>query len=81
MMKEMNFEGIVRTINCVWRFYQMRQQARGFMRGMGAGLVAGAAIAAVSSRRMKNDRAFRRRSDKTMRAIGELFGNMQDIFH
>jgi hypothetical protein len=59
----------------------MRQQAMGFMKGIGAGLVAGAAIAAVGSRRMKSDRRFRHRTDKTMRAVGELLNNMQGIFH
>ena len=59
----------------------MRQQAMGFVKGIGAGMLAGAAIAAVSSRKMKNDRGFRRRADKTMRAVGELFDNMQDVFH
>lgn len=59
----------------------MRQQAMGFIKGIGAGLVAGVAIAAVSSKRMRNDRGFRRRADKTMHAVGDLLDNMQDIFH
>lgn len=59
----------------------MRQQAMGFMKGMGAGLVAGAAIAAVSSKRMRNDRGFRRRANKTMHTVSELLDSMQEIFH
>ena len=58
----------------------MRQQAMGFMKGIGAGLLAGAAIAAVGNKKMKNDRGFRRRADKTMRAVGDLLGTMQGIF-
>ena len=80
MMKELNFEKLIRTVNCVWRFYQMRQQAVGFMKGIGAGLVAGAAIAAVGGRRMKNDRGMRRRADKTMRAVGDFLGSVQEMF-
>ena len=59
----------------------MRQQAMGFLKGVGAGMMAGAAIAAANSKMMKNDRHFRRRADKTMRAVGDLFDNMQEIFH
>ena len=59
----------------------MRQQAMGFVKGIGAGLLAGAAIAAVSEKMMKNDRGLRRRADKRMRAVSELLDNVQDLFH
>lgn len=59
----------------------MRQQAMGFMKGIGAGMMAGMAIVAVSSRMMKDNRSFRRRANKTMRSVGELLDNVQEIFH
>ena len=76
----MNGLKLIRTINCIWRFYKMRQQAMGFMKGMGTGMAAGMAIIAVGSRMMKDNRGFRRRANRTMRSVGELLGNVQEIF-
>ncbi len=59
----------------------MRQQAMGFLKGVGAGMLAGAALVAVNGKMMKNDRHFRRRADKTMRTVSELLDNMQGMFH
>lgn len=37
------------------------------MRGMGAGILAGVAIAAIGNRTMHDNRNFRKRANKTMR--------------
>lgn len=77
----MNGQKLIRIINCIWRFYNMRQQAMGIMRAMGVGMVAGMAVIAVGSRMMKDNRSFRRRANKTMRSVNELLDNVQGIFH
>jgi hypothetical protein len=76
----MNVAKIIRRINCIWRMYNMRQQAVGFMKGIGAGIVAGAAIAAVGSRMAKNDHGFKHRANKRLRSVGELFDDVQELF-
>lgn len=80
-MKELNFEKLICLVNNVWRLYQMRQQAMGFMKGICCGILAGVAIGAVGSKQMNNNRGLRRRADKTMRAVGDLLGSVQEIFH
>ncbi len=76
----MNGLNLIRTINCIWRFYNMQQQAMGFVKGMGAGLVAGITVAAVGSRMMNDNRGLRRRANRTLRNVNELIGNMQGMF-
>ncbi len=71
---------LIRIINSVWRYYNMKQQAAGFMKGIGAGLLAGVAIAAVGGRFMQDNRGFRRRAGRTLRNLGELLDNVQAAF-
>lgn len=59
----------------------MRQQAMGFMKGMGAGLLAGAAVIAVGSSMMRHNRGFRRRADKTLRNVDEVIDDIGQFFH
>lgn len=65
---------------CVWRFYRMYKQTMGFVRGIGAGIVAGVAIAAVGNRMMRDNRSFRRRANKTLHTVGELMDSVQYMF-
>lgn len=58
----------------------MQQQAMGFMKGIGAGLVAGMTMAAIGGRMMGDNRNFRRRTNRTLRNVNELIGNMQGMF-
>lgn len=67
-------------ILCMGRFYLMYKSAMGFMRGIGTGLIAGMAIAAMGSKMMNGNKRFRRRSNKTMRAVGELMDDVQNMF-
>ena len=71
---------MIHLINCIWRFYDMSNKAMGFVRGMGAGVLAGVAIAAVGTKMMRNDRNFKRRANKTMRNVGEFLDNVQYLF-
>lgn len=52
----------------------------GFIRGVGAGMLAGFTAAAIGNRMMKDNRSFRRNANKAMRAVNGMFGNVQDIF-
>lgn len=65
----------------MWRLYNMHQQTMGFMKGLGAGILAGTALAVVGGSMMKKDRNFRRRADKTIHNIGELIDDVEGIFH
>lgn len=58
----------------------MYSKSMDFVRGVGTGLVAGAAIAAVGTRVMKNNRSLRRRANKTLRTVGDLMDNVQYMF-
>ena len=60
----------------------MYKQSMDFVRGVGTGLVAGAAIAAVGSSMMKNNNHnnLRRRANKTLRTVGDLMDNVQYMF-
>lgn len=58
----------------------MYKQTMGFIRGMGAGMVAGFTAAAVGNRMMKNNRSFRHNANKARRAVNGMFGNVQDVF-
>lgn len=76
----MKVRKVIRLVNCIGRFYRMSNKTMGFMRGMGAGVLAGMAIAAVGSKMMQNDRSFKRRAHRTMRSVGELLDSVQYLF-
>lgn len=71
---------VIHLINCIWRFTDMSNKAMGFVKGMGAGVLAGVAIAAVGTKMMRNDRGFKRRASRTMRSAGELLDSVQYLF-
>ncbi|XOQ48535.1 MAG: DUF3918 domain-containing protein [Eubacteriales bacterium] len=58
----------------------MYRETMGFVRGMGAGMLAGITAIAVGSRMMKDNRKFRRNANKAMRAVNGMFGNVQSMF-
>ena len=72
---------LIRWINSVWRFYTMHQQAVGFMRGIGAGILVGVTVAAVGGKMMQNNSlGFRRRAGRTLRSLGDLLDGIQGAF-
>jgi gas vesicle protein len=79
-MNGFNIQKLICTVNKVWRLYAMRQQAMGFLKGVGAGMVAGAAIAVMNDKMMKSNRNYRRNAHKTMRTMEQLFSNFQGMF-
>ena len=46
--------------NAIWRSYMMYKETMGFVKGIGAGIVASVAVAAVGSQMMKKNRHLRR---------------------
>lgn len=62
------------------RYYDMAKQMMGFVRGMGTGIMAGVAIAAVGTRMAHNNRGFKRRANKTLHTVGDLLDNVQYMF-
>ncbi len=71
---------IINHLNRVLRGYFMYKQTMGFIKGVGAGLVAGAVVGAVSSQKMKKDRRFKRRAGKAMKSVGQVVDNVQYMF-
>ena len=58
----------------------MYKQTMGSIRGVGAGIVAGAIVGAIGAKKMKNDRRFKKRADKTLRSMGQVVDNVQYMF-
>lgn len=58
----------------------MYRRTMGFLRGIGAGVIAGVAISAMSSRMMQHNRRFRRSANKAMRGMGGMVDNVTSIF-
>lgn len=49
----------------------------GFVKGVGAGMVAGMAVAATSSMLMKSNKGVKKNAGKAIRAVGDLIENVQ----
>ena len=49
----------------------------GFVKGVGAGMVAGVAVAATSKMLMKNNKGVKKNAGKAIRAVGDLIENVQ----
>ena len=54
--------------NAIWRSYMMYKETMGFVKGIGAGIVASVAVAAVGSQMMKKNRHLRRDAHRAMHA-------------
>ena len=52
----------------------------GFVKGIGAGIVASVAVAAVGSQMMKNNRHLRRDAHRAMHAVGNAMQNVEHMF-
>lgn len=58
----------------------MYKQTMGFVKGIGAGIIAGAVVGAIGAQRMKNDRRFKKRADKALRTVGQVVDNVEYMF-
>ncbi len=54
----------------------MSRMVSSFVKGMGAGVVAGAAVAAVSAAAMKNKKTVMKKAGRAVKAIGNVFDDL-----
>ena len=71
---------IINHLNRVLRGYFMYKQTMGFIKGIGAGLIAGAVVSAVGANKMKSNRRFKKRAGKALRTMGQVVDNVQYMF-
>ncbi len=67
-------------IKFIGRYYIMYKQTMCFIKGIGAGMVAGVAVYAVGSKMMKDNRRVRRSANKAMNAVNDLMDNVVTMF-
>ena len=63
-----------------WRGFQMAKNTMGIVKGVGAGLAAGAVVGFIGSQMMKNDKQMKKKAGKAMHAVGDLLDNVQYMF-
>ncbi len=54
----------------------MSRMVSNFVKGVGAGMIAGATVAAVSAVAMKNKKTVMKRAGKAVKAIGNVFDDI-----
>lgn len=59
----------------------MQSSAMSFMKGLGAGMVAGAAAVVVGKVMMKDHKNISKGSTKMVKAVGEFVDGVQTMFH
>lgn len=52
----------------------------GVVKGIGTGLAAGMAVGFVGGQMVKNQKQVKRKANKAMHAVGDLFENVQYLF-
>ena len=58
----------------------MRRTSMNFMRGMGAGAIAGMAVTAAGMMMLKNKRALGKNAKKAVQAVGDIVDSVQGMF-
>lgn len=64
----------------VWRIYQVKNRTMGVVKGIGAGLAAGAALGMIGSYAMHNQKGMKKKGKKAANAITDILDNVQYIF-
>lgn len=59
----------------------MQNSSMSFIKGLGAGMVAGAAALAVGKMMLKDQKNIAKGSGKMVKAVGEFVDGVQTIFH
>ena len=59
----------------------MQNDTMSFIKGLGAGMVAGATALAVGKMMMKDSKSISKGSTKVVKAMGDLMDGVQTIFH
>ena len=70
----------LKMIYTIWRVCDMYNETKGFVKGISAGLVAGLAVASVSSKAMKSNRQLKRTAGKALRKVNGVLDNMEYMF-
>lgn len=58
----------------------MYKQTMGMVKGIGVGMVAGAAVVGVGSMMLKDKKHLKKNAGKAMHAVGELINNVDFLF-
>ena len=58
----------------------MRKSSMSFIKGIGAGAVAGMAVAIAGTSMLKNKKAFGQSARKAVNAMGDIVDSVQEIF-
>lgn len=68
---------IVIFINKIWRLYYMYKNAMGIAKGVGVGMLAGAAAVTVGSMLIKDKKHLKKNAGKAIHAVGDLIDNVE----
>ncbi len=79
-MRGFSLVTLLERINGMWRSYMMYKETMGFVKGIGAGVVAAVAVAAVGNQMMKNNKHLKRDANKAMHAVGDVLENVEHMF-
>lgn len=82
----MNVTAVVRLIQCIliiWRIQAMGKQVMNVAKGIGMGVLAGTAVAAVSAKVLSGGRkkssSMRKTAGKAMHTMSNLMGDMEKL--
>jgi len=58
----------------------MYKETMGFVKGIGAGVIAGVAVSAMGTKMMKDNRHLKRNANKAMHAVNGMIDNVEMMF-
>ena len=70
---------LVKCLLWIWRFKTMANKAMNVAKGIGMGVLAGAAVAAVRSKVMNSGQNMRKSAGKAMHSVGNLIGDVEKM--
>lgn len=70
----------ITIINKLWRYYYMYKGTMSVVKGVGIGMLAGAAAVTVGSQLMKDKKHLKKNAGKAIHAVGELMNNVEYMF-
>lgn len=70
----------ITIINKLWRYYYMYKSTMSVVKGVGIGMLAGAAAVTVGSQLMKDKKHLKKNAGKAIHAVGELMNNVEYMF-
>ena len=77
----MNAVSVVKILLFYGRFYHMMKSTMNMVKGVGIGMLAGAAVTVVGSQMMKTDKKHLKKSaSKAMKTVSDVLDNVQYMF-